>query len=69
LKGETSLEHAARRTELITGQYTKRQATWFRHHRLADPPVMHTINARFTSDTQFSESITPEILAFLQNAP
>jgi len=69
LKGETSLEHAARRTELITGQYTKRQATWFRHHRLADPPVMHTINARFTSHTQFSESITPEILAFLQNAP
>jgi tRNA dimethylallyltransferase len=69
LKGETSLEHAARRTELITGQYTKRQATWFRHHRLAAPPVMHTINARFTANTQFSESITPEILAFLQNAP
>jgi tRNA dimethylallyltransferase len=67
LRGETTLEHAAGRTELITGQYTKRQATWFRHHRLADPPLMHTINARFTSTTQFSESLPPNILAFLHN--
>lgn len=69
LRGDTTLEHAARRTELITGQYTKRQATWFRHHRLADPPLMHTINARFSSDTQFMESIPVEILAFIQNSP
>ncbi len=68
LRGETSLEHAARRTELITGQYTKRQATWFRHHRLADPSLTHTINARFSSKTQFSESLSAKILAFLQNA-
>ena len=67
LRGETTLEHAARRTELITGQYTKRQATWFRHHRLADPPLMHVINARFDPSTQFSESLPSEILAFLQN--
>lgn len=67
LRGETSLEHAARRTELITGQYTKRQATWFRHHRLADPPLTHVINARFSLGTQFLESLTPEFLAFLQN--
>ncbi len=66
LKGGTTLDHAARRTELITGQYTKRQATWFRHHRLADPPLMHTINARFTFSAQFLESLLPEILAFLQ---
>ena len=66
LRKETTLEHAARRTELITGQYTKRQATWFRHHRLADPPLMHTINARFDENTQLSECFTPEILAFLQ---
>jgi tRNA dimethylallyltransferase len=66
LRGETTLEHAARRTELITGQYTKRQATWFRHHRLADPPLMHTIDARFDQNSQLSESLTPEILAFLQ---
>ena len=67
LKGETTLEHAAHRIELITGQYTKRQATWFRHHRLADSPHMHTIPARFTEKTQFSESLAPEILAFLQD--
>lgn len=67
LRKETTLEHAAHRTELITGQYTKRQATWFRHHRLADSPPTHTINARFTKNAQFSESMTPEILAFLQD--
>ena len=65
LRGETTLEHAGTRTELITGQYTKRQATWFRHHRLADPPLVHTINARFRDFTQLSECLTPEILAFL----
>ena len=37
LRGTLSLEEAGRRTELVTGQYTKRQATWFRHHDLADP--------------------------------
>ena len=67
LRKETTLEHAARRTELITGQYTKRQATWFRHHRLADPPLMHTINARFASGTQYLESLSSDFLAFLQN--
>jgi tRNA dimethylallyltransferase len=66
LRKETTLEHAARRTELITGQYTKRQATWFRHHRLAEPPLMQVMNARMTPNTQFSESFCPEILAFLQ---
>ena len=67
LRGETTLEHAARRTELITGQYTKRQATWFRHHRLADSLRTHTINARYASNAQFSESLALEILAFLQD--
>ena len=44
LRGEISLEEAGRRTELVTGQYTKRQATWFRHHPLAERT--HTIHAR-----------------------
>ena len=38
LRGELTLEQATRRIELVTGQYTKRQATWFRHHPLAAPP-------------------------------
>ncbi len=32
LRGELTLEEAERRAVLATGQYTKRQATWFRHH-------------------------------------
>ena len=46
LRGELALEAADRRIELVTGQYTKRQATWFRHHVLAAPPHAHTIHAR-----------------------
>ena len=40
LRGEITLAEAERRAELVTGQYTKRQATWFRHHELA-PPSAH----------------------------
>ena len=33
---------------LVTGQYTKRQATWFRHHTLAPQPrVFHNSCAIF----------------------
>jgi tRNA dimethylallyltransferase len=67
LRGEITLEEARRRIELATGQYTKRQATWFRHHRLADPPQLHTIHARITDTEQFSESINPEIWAFIES--
>ena len=35
LRGELSLAEAVRRIELVTGRSTKRQATWFRHHPLA----------------------------------
>ena len=38
LRGELALAEATRRIELVTGQYTKRQTTWFRHHQLAEPP-------------------------------
>src|SRR6185437_7093927 len=44
LRGEIDLEEARRRTELVTGQYTKRQATWFRHHALAPGERTHTIH-------------------------
>jgi tRNA dimethylallyltransferase len=64
LRSEITLEEAGRRTELVTGQYTKRQATWFRHHPLA--ARVHTIHARFAGLTQFSESKLAEIIAFVQ---
>ncbi len=67
LRGELTLEQAAHRIELATGQYTKRQATWFRHHRLAAPVSMHTIHARITGLEQFSERNHPEISAFIES--
>ena len=45
LRGTLSLEDASRRVELVTGQYTKRQATWFRHHALAHQTRTFSINA------------------------
>jgi tRNA dimethylallyltransferase len=66
LRAEISLEEASRRAELVTGQYTKRQATWFRHHSLATGPAMHTIHARFLAFEQFSERNSTAFLSFLQ---
>jgi len=65
LRGEMTLAEAARRTELVTGQYTKRQATWFRHHRLAEPSRLHTIYARIAGEAKFLQSITDELVAFI----
>jgi tRNA dimethylallyltransferase len=65
LRGAISLEEAGRRTELVTGQYTKRQATWIRHHDLAGQGRTHTIHARFAALAQFSESEQAEIFAFI----
>jgi tRNA dimethylallyltransferase len=66
LRGEITLEEAARRTELVTGQYCKRQATWFRHHSLADPGRMHTIHAWMADLKKDSESCMAEMFAFIR---
>ena len=66
LRGEIALAEAARRTEMVTGQYTKRQATWFRHHALAPAARTRTIHARFGTTEQFSERELEEIIAFVQ---
>jgi tRNA dimethylallyltransferase len=66
LRGELRIAEAGRRTELVTGQYTKRQATWFRHHPLAAQDRVHTIHARYAGLTQFSERQSLELLAFIQ---
>jgi tRNA dimethylallyltransferase len=68
LRGEISLAEAGQRAELLTGQYTKRQATWFRHRRMADPDRTHTIHARIAGLEQFSECLEPEIIAFIHSA-
>jgi len=67
LRGELTLAEAANRTALVTGQYTKRQATWFRHHPLAEPARTHTIHARFASLEQLSESEAGVLSNFLKN--
>ncbi|MDB5370807.1 MAG: tRNA ((37)-N6)-dimethylallyltransferase MiaA [Roseomonas sp.] len=65
LGGRMSMEEAGRRACLAIGQYTKRQATWFRHQPLADVTGTHTIYARVTGLEQFSEREWAEIIAFI----
>jgi tRNA dimethylallyltransferase len=67
VRGTLSLADAGRRTELVTGHYTKRQATWFRHHALAPQTRVFTINARLSSFAQFSESERGKLLTFIEN--
>ncbi len=66
LAGAIALDEAARRAELATGRYTKRQATWFRHKRMADPARTHMIDARISNFSQFSESEQAEIFRFIR---
>jgi tRNA dimethylallyltransferase len=67
LRGEISLDEAGHRTELVTGQYTKRQATWFRHHKLADTKRTHTIHAIFAQCAQLSERKLGDTLSFIES--
>jgi tRNA dimethylallyltransferase len=67
LRGDWPLDQARRRTELVTGQYTKRQATWFRHHALASPACVYTINARYCSMEQFSERERANLFMFIES--
>ncbi len=66
LRGAISLAEAGRRTELVTGQYTKRQTTWFKHHDLADPDRTEIIQTRIVNQTQLSERTTERIFSFIQ---
>jgi tRNA dimethylallyltransferase len=68
LRGEISLDDAIGRAVLANGQYTKRQATWFRNRPLAPPEHVHTIHARVSGLEQFSESALGEIIAFICKA-
>lgn len=65
LAGRMTLAAARERAVLNTGQYTKRQATWFRHHAMAAPSLTHIIHARIGNVAQFQESIPAEILSFV----
>ena len=66
LRGEITLAEAERRAVLATGQYTKRQATWFRHRQLVEPSRTHMIHARVAGLTQFSEREAAQIISFIR---
>lgn len=67
LRGEITLGEACARASLASGQYIKRQATWFRNRGLADPTRTQTIHARIAGLEQFSESFTAELFNFIQS--
>ena len=66
LRGDFTLPEAEARAIAATSRYTKRQATWFRHHPLADQT--YTIHARWGDSTQFSGAIRFDLIRFVQNA-
>lgn len=66
LRGEIPLEQAQRRAVLATGQYAKRQATWFRHHPLGSDS--RTIRAQLSGAAQCLEQILPDLLSFVRDA-
>ena len=68
LRGELPPEEADRRAIAHTTAYTRRQTTWFRHQKLVAAPMTHRINARIAGLAQFSERISPDIFAFLNQA-
>lgn len=65
LRGEIGLAEAAARASLASGQYIKRQSTWFRRRKLAEPSRLHTIHARIAGLEQFSESQAADLIAFI----
>ena len=66
LRGELPIEEAGRRAVLATGQYAKRQATWFRHHRLG--AHVRKIITSPGGEAQLSQQIDPDLLSFLRDA-
>jgi tRNA dimethylallyltransferase len=66
LAGRMTPAAARERAILNTGRYTKRQATWFRHHALAPPGRTHIIHARIAGGAQFSSEEWREMVSFVQ---
>jgi tRNA dimethylallyltransferase len=64
LAGRLSLAEARMRAVLNTGQYTKRQATWFRHHPVASGGA-RILTARFDVNEQDSECLYEYCAVFL----
>ncbi|MBS1003550.1 tRNA (adenosine(37)-N6)-dimethylallyltransferase MiaA [Acetobacter thailandicus] len=67
LQGEISEEEAMRLAVLATGRYTRRQATWFAHHALAEDERTYDFNACTPPFEKFSERKRDEIISFIIN--
>ena len=68
LAGTLALDEAMARAVIATGQYTRRQATWFNHHALgAEQDCMISLQ-RYDEGTQFSEREFENIATFIQSA-
>ena len=65
LRGEITLAEATSRAVVATGQYTKRQATWFRHQPLVATARTEKINARYRDPEQLSETWMAAMQQFL----
>lgn len=68
LRGEITLPAAEGRAVTLTGQYTRRQATWFRHHSVASEPCNNVVVAQMANNAQFYEIYQPFLDMFL-NSP
>jgi len=66
LDGRATLTEAGARTTLVTGQYTKQQATWFRNRRVVDPADLHMIYARNEGLAQSSQSFGTDFWSFVR---
>lgn len=67
LAGACSLEAASARACQVTSRYTKRQATWFRHHTLSRSGEQKIFLARYGDNEQVSERILAELQHILYN--
>jgi tRNA dimethylallyltransferase len=65
LRGDIALPEAIHRASLATGQYTKRQATWFAHRLIAAETSTHRFIARYPTQKKLLESITALIMPFI----
>jgi tRNA dimethylallyltransferase len=67
LRGDLTLDLAAQKILLATRQYTKRQATWFRHHKLAPDDHQIAIIAHGSHVLEYFEIISAFLDRFLQS--
>ncbi len=65
IRGELPLAEAVARAQAQVRQYAKRQATWFRHRKLAPPERTFIIRSWMGSDAQFSEINMAALFSFV----